>query len=762
MKHLAKLTLISILIILLSCEKEDVLNDTNLEDSNSNDSSQITKPFYEISNEELGNAVVEGYVTDQNGLALEGAIVQFGQLKTKSNAQGYYYLNAVSEGEKKSIHFSKEGYFMNQRLASIKNGRNARIDASLYQVEMEETINEAGAKLRYSDFQIEIPEGAFKKEVVLKATAHRVTDNNFLNSFPGEFSGVRENGEFTLVQSFGFLNIEISDSENLIDPLKAVTIKIEAPENAPRTIPMWYYDYKKQTWVEEGEGWLDGEWYVAKVNHFTPWNWDVPVENSRIEGRVVDQNGTQLEDAKVTIRNKTNGNMLSIYSDSDGKFSSLTQAGTDVEITASWNFYEPTEIVRSTSPSRGGTLNVGDIVINLGQNFELAPIILNNPVELLSGEIGILKGKYFGNEYKVNYHILIDGRSLTTIKTEDNLQSDNEVGNILNWSNEEIQFTVPSWVRDEGTVQVVRAGSESNLASYERPRIIRIDNWNTSNSEILNNNVAMITSSSDGFLWFGYWNYNHGGLTRFDGTNFETWTNQNDPDLPYGTITDIVESNEGNLWLGTDFGLIKFETNNFTSFSESNSDLPNNRIKSIIEDFNGNLWIANWFNQGGLTKFNKKEEFEYWDSDNSGLLTRHIEQIIQSENSNIWIASQDGLIVFNGTSFQMINNNNSEAVFQDRNRNIWYGGQGFIGKLENVNQNYDLKYFNISGNVTEIKEDNYGNLWISTNNGLFEFNEIILNHYLAGTHIYDIEIDFEGNIWAGSYQNGLFKISIEK
>ena len=66
--------------------------------------------------------------------------------------------------------------------------------------------------------------------------------------------------------------------------------------------------------------------------------------------------------------------------------------------------------------------------------------------------------------------------------------------------------------------------------------------------------------------------------------------------------------NSGNLWIGTNIGLSKFDVKNnkFSSYTTANG-LTNNFINSILIDDSNNIWIST---NKGLNKFNiEKENF---------------------------------------------------------------------------------------------------------------------------------------------------------
>jgi signal transduction histidine kinase/ligand-binding sensor domain-containing protein/DNA-binding response OmpR family regulator len=80
----------------------------------------------------------------------------------------------------------------------------------------------------------------------------------------------------------------------------------------------------------------------------------------------------------------------------------------------------------------------------------------------------------------------------------------------------------------------------------------------------------------------------------------ENWTVADG--LPINTVTSIVQTRDGYLWLGTNDGVVRFDGVRFTVFNSGNTpQLPSNRIISLHEDRSGALWIIT--EQGHLIRY---------------------------------------------------------------------------------------------------------------------------------------------------------------
>ncbi len=436
------------------------------------DKSDIVSPDREYSprviHEAYGNAKLVGFVNDINGKPLADVTVFFGEEKTTTGSDGSYHLNTLSAGANKRIWFEKDGYASNQRLAEISENKPNRLDASLTQIDKIVIMAGDGGLIEGENFLVEIEPGGFvysdgssvEEDVIVEATAFLTSDDEFLNAFPGEFRGTKTNGTETVIESFGFINVELKvESDEPVQMAEGVSaiIKIKAPENAPPTIPMWYYDEEKAKWIEEGVGKLDEVFYTAVVSHFTRWNWAIPYwgrpyeETSKIIGKVVNNSGIPIEGANVIQRGLTIRFQNSTKTDENGEFELLTTEYNESEIEAHFDIYGSTIIRYTTSSNRGEYNDIGEVIIDVSTVNIEEPLITNNVLFITMNEKARIIGKYFGEEKRVDYKLLLNGIEVETTTWNDNL----------------IEFNVPNGIADEGTIQIDRDGILSREVNYE-------------------------------------------------------------------------------------------------------------------------------------------------------------------------------------------------------------------------------------------------------------------------------------------------------
>src|SRR6267154_2506860 len=93
-----------------------------------------------------------------------------------------------------------------------------------------------------------------------------------------------------------------------------------------------------------------------------------------------------------------------------------------------------------------------------------------------------------------------------------------------------------------------------------------------------------IAQTRDGYLWLG----TEFGLLRFDGVRAVPWHPPADQNLPSGRITNLLAARDGTLWIGTSEGLSRLKDDRLAQYPE----LAGLDIESLIEDRVGTVWAG--------------------------------------------------------------------------------------------------------------------------------------------------------------------------
>ncbi len=93
-----------------------------------------------------------------------------------------------------------------------------------------------------------------------------------------------------------------------------------------------------------------------------------------------------------------------------------------------------------------------------------------------------------------------------------------------------------------------------------------------------------IVQTSDGYLWLG----TEFGIVRFDGIRFSPWTPPAGERLPSSNINTLLTAHDGTLWIGTIDGLASFNKGRLTRYPA----IAGEPVFSLLEDHNGAVWVG--------------------------------------------------------------------------------------------------------------------------------------------------------------------------
>ena len=255
------------------------------------------------------------------------------------------------------------------------------------------------------------------------------------------------------------------------------------------------------------------------------------------------------------------------------------------------------------------------------------------------------------------------------------------------------------------------------------------------------NDVRAFCEDPTGNIWIGT---DGGGLNLFNQQNQTFKHFRHNPydngSIGSNEILHVAEDSEGNLWVSTWGGglnLLKAGSSRFDHFTNNPGDsttISSNYIQKTFEDHNKNLWIATYY--GGLNlleKGTKKFSRIVASADGkSRLQGNNIVSIEEDKTGSIWIGTDDGgLNRYNveTKTFDHYFNKAEKApdlrvLFTDSKGRLWVGHAGLY-LFDEAKNKFSLAT-TVGGLGTEfikgITEDTQGVLWISTSNGLTQFD----------------------------------------
>lgn len=279
-------------------------------------------------------------------------------------------------------------------------------------------------------------------------------------------------------------------------------------------------------------------------------------------------------------------------------------------------------------------------------------------------------------------------------------------------------------------------------------------------SGLPHNAVRHLYQTRDGYIWIG----TAFGLARFDGLKFTVFTRNNTPDLVGNTITGLAETPDGNLWVGTSSSLVRFFEGKFTSYTRKEG-LKSEAVTGLCCAPDGSLWI------GG------REGISHWvggkfinDLDTAQYDLGRLRGIIADRQNAMWVAASGTILRYKDGAFTAFGT--AEGLSGE---SILTLGLDAMGQLIAATPGRIMRFdggrfvpFEQSGelhqqSINKLLTDRRGNLWIGSFTGLdrsFE-GKIVPYTDRSGHKLGVVDAVFEdreGCIWVGG-SDGLLRLT---
>ena len=192
------------------------------------------------------------------------------------------------------------------------------------------------------------------------------------------------------------------------------------------------------------------------------------------------------------------------------------------------------------------------------------------------------------------------------------------------------------------------------------------------------------------------------------------WTT--DDALPENSVTAVVQTQDGYLWLATYAGLARFDGVHFTTFNSANTaGLQSDRLTALYQDKRGDLWIGH--ERGDLTRYHDGQ-FESLNIHETGA-RRKICAINEDAAGDVWMLSEEGTLVRvrDGITCSLPNSVGIAAMARDTDGQLWVASGGYLALLKN-GQLVPLTHDGTNGfagyYVAGICASHTGGLWIDS------------------------------------------------
>ncbi len=276
--------------------------------------------------------------------------------------------------------------------------------------------------------------------------------------------------------------------------------------------------------------------------------------------------------------------------------------------------------------------------------------------------------------------------------------------------------------------------------------------------------IFSVAQTPDGYLWLG----TEFGLVRFDGARAVPWSPPAGEQLPSTWIQDLLVARNGTLWIATEKGLASWKDGKLTGFPEVAGPV----ITSLLEDSEGTLWFG-VRNPGRLCAVRTGKAQCY----GAGSFGWTVPALYEDHEGNLWASAETGLwrwapgppahYTFPGGPIEvkaLIEGDNGALLMATGISGPLAGS--VTGAMEGLKQLVggkirDFALPGIAGQFrpTRLFRSRDGSLWIGTTQGLLHSHQGRIDNFsvtdgLSGHFIRDIFEDREGTVWV-STEDGL-------
>lgn len=289
-----------------------------------------------------------------------------------------------------------------------------------------------------------------------------------------------------------------------------------------------------------------------------------------------------------------------------------------------------------------------------------------------------------------------------------------------------------------------------------------ITKW-TTEAGLPQNTVTSIVQTSDGYIWVGTF----GGLARFDGVKFTIFDSTNGPGLKSNRILALYEDRWKRLWVGTESGEVYTLIDK--RFVEWNPDPTFVRVTvwQFMEDGIGNFFIAS---DSGLERLTFGNDGAIIPESTRILTRQKAYKLARGPGNTIWtsfgkafVVDNDEVVDAQSKGIDLIRNIDT-INFSDKGKMIvgtvsslgWVEG----GKFKEIKP--PKKGINFNNSATAFKDEA---LWVQTGSDLLQITA-------EGTIVYDLSgyvdgsrevfIDKKDNIWLATQTDGLVRLKRRK
>ena len=263
--------------------------------------------------------------------------------------------------------------------------------------------------------------------------------------------------------------------------------------------------------------------------------------------------------------------------------------------------------------------------------------------------------------------------------------------------------------------------------------------------------IRAIAQTPDGYLWLG----TEFGLRRFDGVRAVAWEPPAGQQLPSSDIRSLQAARDGRLWIGTFRGLASWKDGKLSHYPELDGQV----IEALLEDREGTIWVAGWAPSVGRLCRIQGGNIQCYGED--GRFGSGVTPLYEDSGGNLWAGAMNGLWRWKPgppTLYPMPDPaQRIYALAESDDGGILIAKHSGVTKLRNgKTEAYPLPA-GLQFQPHRLLRDRNGGLWIGAlvDSGLLHIHEgkadlFTTANGLSGASVTAIFEDREGSIWVAT------------
>jgi ligand-binding sensor domain-containing protein/signal transduction histidine kinase len=265
--------------------------------------------------------------------------------------------------------------------------------------------------------------------------------------------------------------------------------------------------------------------------------------------------------------------------------------------------------------------------------------------------------------------------------------------------------------------------------------------------------IFSLAQTSDGYLWLG----TEFGLLRFDGVRNTAWQPPAGQRLPSSDIRVLRVARDGRLWIGTTAGLASWQGGRLTHYP----DLDGQTIEALLEDRDGTMWVGAWAPSVGRLCTIQNGRAECYGQD--GRFGSGVTALYQDRAGRLWAGATTGLWQWT-PGLPMLQRVldaplRINSLIEDDDGALLIAQNSGITRLKNgKGEAYPLPD-RLDFKPRQLLRDRDGGLWIgaSVDHGLLHVHQGRTDRFtpsegLSGGAVSALLQDREGNVWVATVE----------